>query len=567
MNKIDQLRKLFNKYKIEGYLIPKNDQFFNEFIQQDRDRLKYISNFSGSFGLALILKKINYLFTDGRYIQQATNESSKFYKIIDISEQSVFTLLKKLKIKIGFDPEFFKYSFINKNKYLIPINKNLIDLVWKRKKNNTLNEAYYLNENFSGENYKFKIQKLKNKLKIDKNNFFFISNSENICWLLNLRGKDSPFTPVLNCNALVTNKKLIIFCNLKKISKTIKKIYGSYVEFIDEKLICSKILNNYNKCIKLDIKTSYKIIHFLQKNKIKFKFIADPIFKLKSIKNKIEIQNTKVAHILDGVAVTKFIIWLKTLKKINNMNEISAQLKLEKFRKKNEHYLFPSFPTISGFGKNASIIHYRANQLSNLNFKNNNLYLVDSGAQYKQGTTDVTRTISFGKPSRHHKNIYTRVLKGHISVKEFNLKKNSTGKQIDKVARKYLNNINLDYAHGTGHGVGFFLNVHENPPSISKMSDDYFLEGQVVSNEPGFYHPNNFGIRIENLIYVESKRKKLRFNNLTLVPYDKNLINKKMLNKNEINYINKYHDYIYHLLKNFMNAKELIILKNFCSPI
>ena len=307
--------------------------------------------------------------------------------------------------------------------------------------------------------------------------------------------------------------------------------------------------------------------NYLKKNKINFRFRFDIIYKLKSKKNKIEIQNTKLAHIYDGSAVTKFIIWLKQQKKLTKLNEISAQKKLEIFRKINNQYLFPSFPTISAFAKNAAIIHYHATIKSNLSFRMNGIYLIDSGGQYKQGTTDVTRTICFGKQNLSIQNIYTRILKGHLAVKNFKINKKTTGKKLDIVARKYLVKHGLNYPHSTGHGVGYFLNVHENPPSISKYSKNKFSLGQIISNEPGYYKPGHFGMRIENLIYVNKNKRGLHFSDLTLVPYEKNLINKKLLIKQEITSINNYHKIVFELLKSFMNKKELLILKDLCSPI
>ena len=218
------------------------------------------------------------------------------------------------------------------------------------------------------------------------------------------------------------------------------------------------------------------------------------------------------------------------------ITEISASQKLSNFRKKNKDYLFPSFPTISGTGPNGAIIHYKASKKTNLQIKKGDIYLVDSGGQYKFGTTDVTRTISLKNSDNRIKNIFTRVLKGHIAVTNFNLKKNTTGAQIDKEARKFLKKIGLDYAHGTGHGVGYFLNVHEGPQSISKNNKTNFHEGMIISNEPGYYEKNNFGIRIENLIYVKKKRKKKKvFENLTMAPIEKELIDINLLNKKEKN--------------------------------
>jgi len=200
-------------------------------------------------------------------------------------------------------------------------------------------------------------------------------------------------------------------------------------------------------------------------------------------------------------------------------------------------------------------------------FKNNSSYLVDSGGQYKFGTTDITRTICFGRVNKKRKEIYTRVLKGHIAVNNFNLKKNTLGFHVDKAARKYLKEIGLDYEHGTGHGVGHFLNVHENPPNISKFSKCKFFNGQIMSNEPGFYLKNNFGIRLENLMYIKNNDGKMQFESLTLVPFDKDMIEKKYLNKKEISWINKYHQVVYNKLFYSMNKKERILLEKYCSPI
>ena len=570
MNKISKLKNLFSKYNIEGYLIPKNDSYFNEFINPGEDRLQFISDFTGSAGTAIILKKQNLLFVDGRYITQAKKESAKNFKIIDIAKSSLLDFLNHSKLRIGFDPSLTKYSWhqqLKNKKNFIEVPENLIDKIWKKSNTKIQNKAFILEDIYSGENYQSKLKQVKKILNISNNESFFISASENICWLLNIRGKDSAYTPVLNSQALLTQKKLYVFCEIKKISDTIRQEYKKNVEFKEESLLFKILAKNKNKLITIDRSASVKIINYLNEEKLNIKFKPDPISQLKTQKNKIEIQNTKIAHIYDGVAVAKFIIWLKKQKKIKELSEISAQNKLEKFRKDNPSYLFPSFPTISGFGKNAAIIHYRASKQSNLKFRSTGIYLIDSGGQYKEGTTDITRTISFGKQSLAVKNIYTKVLKGHLAVKNFNLTKKTTGRQIDMAARKYLNINNLDYAHGTGHGVGYFLNVHESPPSISKYSRDNFISGQIISNEPGFYSPGLFGIRIENLIHVEENKKRLYFQDLTLAPYEKNLINIKLLNRKEIKSINHYHKIVFELLKSFMKQEELSIFAEQCSPL
>ena len=570
MSKISKLKNLFSKYNIEGYLIPKNDSYFNEFINPREDRLKFISNFTGSAGIAVILKNQNLLFVDGRYIAQAKKESSKNFKIIDITKSSLTDFLNHSKLRIGFDASLTKYSWhqqLKNKKNFIEVPENLIDKIWKKSNTKIQNKAFVLENVYSGEHYQNKLKQVKKILNINNNKSFFISASENICWLLNIRGKDSAYTPVLNSQALLTQKKLYVFCEIQKIPNTIKQAYKKNVAFKEESFLFKILAKNKKKLITIDPSASVKTVNYLNEKKLNVRFKPDPISQLKTKKNRIEIQNTKVAHIYDGVAVAKFIIWLKKQKKINKLSEISAQNKLEKFRKDNSSYLFPSFPTISGFGKNAAIIHYRASKQSNLKFRSNGIYLIDSGGQYKEGTTDITRTIAFGKQSPAVKNIYTKVLKGHLAVKNFNLTKKTTGRQIDMAARKYLNITNLDYAHGTGHGVGYFLNVHESPPSISKYSRDNFVSGQIISNEPGFYSPGLFGMRIENLIYVEEIKNRLCFQDLTLVPYEKNLINVKLLNRKEVKSINRYHAIVFELLKSFMKEEELSIFAEQCSPL
>jgi len=266
---------------------------------------------------------------------------------------------------------------------------------------------------------------------------------------------------------------------------------------------------------------------------------------------------------IDGIALTKFLFWLKKNFRRKKITEISAQEKLENFRKMNKTYKFPSFSTISGSGPNSAIIHYKASLKSNRTLKKGDLYLVDSGGQYSFGTTDVTRTISLDNDSNFIKEIYTRVLKGHIAVSNHKYKKNSKGSDVDKDARKYLKKIKLDYPHGTGHGVGYFLNVHEGPQSFSKNNKVNLIPGMIISNEPGYYKEGHFGIRIENLIYI----KKNKFEELTLAPIDKNLIKKNMLNKKEIDWLNKYHVKVKKNLFKFMNRDEKANLIDACSPV
>ena len=572
MNKIKKLRELFKIYKIDGYIVPKNDKFFGEYIDKSEDRLNFISSFSGSAGISLILKKNAFLFVDGRYTLQAKKETNKNFKIIEIFNIKPKKILSKIgkKLTIGFDPKLFSEAnlinnFYSKNVSLMPIKKNLIDKIWLNKPAIKINKFFTLNNKYTGKNYKSKIDIVCKILKKRKINKLLITAPENLAWLLNIRGKDSKFSPLPNCHAIIDRKgKIVLIVNIKKINKKFKSYFKSSVTYLDE----SKITQYLDKLNSKDIFLIDKnyCSYFLKKEiEKRFKFLekTDPIFFLKSKKNKVEINNSIKSHIFDGVALTKFIFWLKNNINKTKITEISAEKKLEIFRKKNINYQFSSFSTISGSGPNGAIVHYRADNKSNRLIRKNDIYLCDSGGQYHYGTTDVTRTICFSEQPQRIKNIFTKVLKGHIGVVTCNIKKNSSGKKIDIIARAPLKKVGLDYQHGTGHGVGYFLNVHEGPQAISKFNNVKLDKGMIISNEPGYYEKNKFGIRIENLIYIKKIKNKLKFENLTLAPIEKDLIDFKLLERKEKKYLNDYHKKVYLTLRPYLDKKEKIWLKSY----
>ncbi len=554
-NRINTLISKFKKYNIDGYVIPKNDEFFSEYSANDR--LKTISNFSGSAGYSIILKKKNYLFVDGRYTIQAKKEAGKTFKIIDLHKIINCNLFKNLSI--GFDPKLFTSTqikkFFYKNNKVKLIESNLIDQIYQRKVK--LSKPFFsLNNKVVGEDYKTKIEKIRKYLNKNKSDYLFITAPENVAWLLNIRGYDNPNSPIPNCHLIIDNKNSFYLISHKnKVSKLIneKKIKSDQV--IEPENFNEFISNLKGKKIIIDRNTCSIFFENLIKKKFKILKKEDPIYLLKSLKNKTEIKNMLKSHILDGVALTKFIHWIKNINK-KKITEFEAQNKLENFRKKNKEYLYPSFNTIAGTGGNGAIVHYRATKINTKKIDKKDIFLCDSGGQYKYGTTDVTRTICFSTPKKNIKNIFTRVLKGHIAVVKSNLNKYSSGNLIDIRARKFLKEINLDYQHGTGHGVGFFLNVHEGPQSISKLNKIKFLEGMILSNEPGYYKKNKFGIRIENLIYVKKSKSKLYFENLTLAPIDTDLINFDLLTNVEKSYLWKYNLDIYAKLHKYLNPNE-----------
>ncbi|MDC3125264.1 aminopeptidase P family protein [Candidatus Pelagibacter sp.] len=561
-NKLKSLRNKFKKYNIDGYIVPKNDDYFTEYSKINR--LKIISNFSGSAGLAIILKNKNYLFTDGRYTIQSQIECGKNFKIVSYEKIINCNLFKNLTL--GIDPKLItndqlKKFFLKNNKIKF-INRNLIDEIKKQKIKDDF-PFFTISKNIVGESYTSKISKISKYLKSNKSDYIFISAPENVAWILNIRGRDGPNSPVPNCRLIISkNKKLILISNLKKSKNLIKEKLIKLNEIIDIKNFSKKIHQLKGNNFIIDGKSCS--IYFENIIKCKFKIIKreDPTYLLKAVKNKIEIKNIIDAHILDGAALTKFLYWIRNTNR-KQINEVQAQNKLEQFRKMNKNYLYPSFDTIAGSGKNGAIVHYRATKEKCRIIEKKDIFLCDSGGQYKYGTTDVTRTICFSKPKSAIKDIFTKVLKGHIAVASTNLKKDNTGNKIDKRARKFLKESNLDYAHGTGHGVGFFLNVHEGPQSISKINKIKINEGMVLSNEPGFYKKNKFGIRIENLVYVKKENNKLFFENLTMAPIENDLINFSLLTNLEKNYLFKYHLNVYSKISKYLNSKEKKWLASF----
>ena len=415
---------------------------------------------------------------------------------------------------------------------------------------------FSLSKNIVGQSHLDKIKKVSNFLKKNNSDYLFVSAPENVAWVLNIRGFDNPNSPIPNCRLLISNKnRFFLISERKKLKKLIKEkkiIKKQIIEPTNFEHLINKV--DKGKII-IDNKSCSIFYETLIAKKFKILKKQDPIYFYKSIKNKIEIRNMIKSHIFDGVALTKFLYWIKKINK-KKITEFEAQKKLESFRKQNKNYLFPSFNTIAGTGANGAIVHYKANKKNSRIINKKDIFLCDSGGQYSYGTTDVTRTICFSPPKNSIKNIFTRVLKGHIAVANTDLKKYFTGKMIDVLARKSLKEKKLDYGHGTGHGVGFFLNVHEGPQAITKLNEVKICEGMILSNEPGFYKKGSFGVRIENLVYVKKIKNRLSFKNLTLAPIEKELINFKLLNSKEKQYLFKYHFEVYQKISKFLNKNE-----------
>ncbi len=397
---INKIKNLINLNNLDGYIVPKNDEFFTEYSKMNK--LEIVANFSGSAGFILILKNSNHLFVDGRYTIQAKKQSGKKFKIHEIPYEWPKDILKNdARLNIGFDPKLFTTEtlkiYFNNSCNLFPINSNLFKT--KAEIINKDNLIYQINTSIIGESSKSKINRLNKILESEKLDNLFISSGENVCWLLNIRGKDLPNSPIANFQAILTsNKNIILFGNIKKLKNIKKEFLKNKISF-HEKDDFFKILSYLKgKSFCIDSKTCSVFNEKLINSKFLIKKKVDPINDLKSVKNNTEIKNMIEAHIKDGVAVTKFLYWIKN-SNIRKLDEIKVEKKLESFRKQSKYYLFPSFSTIAGSGPNGAIIHYRSSIKSNRKLNKDHLLLVDSGGQYKWGTTDITRTISFSDPN------------------------------------------------------------------------------------------------------------------------------------------------------------------------
>ena len=577
-NKLQQLRIQMQDQNIDVCLINQTDEFQNEFLPQYSKRLQWLTNFSGSAGEALITKNKAYLFVDGRYTLQAKLEvNQNVYKVYNYSKKTPTEILKSLKLNkpnFGIDGNIITVKKLNlltselkTNVSIKLLEKNLVDLIWYSRPKIKKSIVWHHKRSFHGTDVSDKITTVKKIIKKNKAQYLFITSNESICWLLNLRSSDLAYTPIFMSRLIISDSgECFLFANIKEGLKFPKAVKFHQIEL--------NLLSNFlsdtiaNKKIIADPRTlSSNTNDFLLKNKVKIKLINDPIEVLKSQKNNSEIKGIRAAHLRDGVALTKAIFWIKEKVLKKNLTELQAVKKIDSNRLKNKNFYSLSFPTIAGSGPNGAIVHYHANKKSNRKIKDTDLFLIDSGAQYLDGTTDVTRTISFRKVSNEQKKMNTLVLKGHIAVATSVFSKSETGKLLNINARKYLRQHNCDFDHGTGHGVGYFLNVHEGPQSISSVSKVKFLPGMIISNEPGYYKTNEYGIRIENLVNVKVHGNKYKFETLTLAPIDRQLIETSLLSKNEIKWLNTYHEHVYIKLGKYLESKEKIWLKAECSNL
>ncbi len=543
--KLHQVRLLFPENQINGYIISTKDEYLSEYPPAYAKRLEYLTGFSGSNGLAVILENTVLFFTDGRYLTQCSKELDRdSFQIFDQKQLIDFPWENYTSPGdiIGYDPAIFTCNALLplKKLNLKAVQGNLIDKIWDDRPSKPNSTIYNYDVSFAGEERTEKIAKCRNFLDTHGGEALVITNPEILCWLFNIRAADIEFSPLLLANGYITKENSYLFTDSTRIQGDLKGITivpeTAFIQIIQQQQ--GKILFDDNLCS--------KYISDIIKQK-EHQNVVNPCLLWKSCKNSVEIDKMIEAHIQDGVAAVEFLSFLAS-DDLSKYSEYDLGLKLKDFRSKGYNYVTDSFPAIIGFKENGAIIHYRASQKSAKKMVGDGLLLIDSGGQYLGATTDITRVAVIGKPEQKYREYYTKILKGHLNLAMIKFPKESvTGANLDILARQFLWQDGDDYPHGTGHGVGSFLSVHEGPQNISLTSYGTKLAaGMVISNEPGFYQPGEFGIRIENMMYVKETTNSdfLEFGMLTLVPYEKNLIDKDLLSKDELNYLTCYYKLI-----------------------
>lgn len=564
LDRLKELRRLMERSGVDAYLVPRADEHQGEYVPPSSERLKWLTSFSGSAGLAIVSKKTAVVFVDGRYTVQARTE-------VDTDHIEV-SLLPRPRIAewlsdhlargstIGFDPHLHTIAEIErlaqalkkKEIKLKPIARNLVDRIWgSHRPAPPLAPVSVRSLKLAGRPAEDKIADIQQRLKADHHDAVVLTLTDSIAWAFNIRGSDVAHTPVALAFAVIPQSgKPELFVAPEKIDAAARSHLSAFCkisppEALDARL---KALRAANKHVRLDPNTAaYQFARDLG-GPGKIARGPDPCIPLKAIKNAAEIKGARAAQLRDGVAVTRFLCWLDANGASGHVDEIEAVRELETFRRETNQLREISFDTISGSGPNGAIVHYRVTEGTNRKLRPGELFLIDSGGQYLDGTTDITRTVAIGKPTQEMCERFTLVLKGHIAIATARFPEGTRGIEIDGFARRALWQHGLDYDHGTGHGIGSYLSVHEGPQSISRAGMAQLQPGMICSNEPGYYKEGAYGIRIENLVLVSEPRaipggdrKMLEFETLTLAPIDRRLVVKALLTSEELGWLNDYH--------------------------
>ncbi|WP_295845268.1 aminopeptidase P family protein [Tardiphaga sp.] len=549
--------------QLTGFVIPRADQQQNEYVPPSDERLAWITGFTGSAGMAIVLTHDAAVFVDGRYTLQAAKQVDvkawRVESLIEPPPEDWLTERLKPGDRLGFDPwlhtsaaaERLAAACIKAGAELVAVDSNPLDAVWTERPAPPLGEVTVHGLEYAGESEADKLSRIRAELTRLRVDALVLSDSHAVAWTFNIRGADVSHTPLPLSYALVPRDgRPSIFIDHRKLSNSARDHLQASADVKEPEALLTTLaaLAATGASIALDNATAAEALsRLITASGGKPVRGNDPVALLKAMKNPVEIKGTQTAHRRDAVALARFLAWIDREAPKGGLTEIDAVEALETFRRDTGALKDVSFPTIAGTGPNGAIVHYRVTRKTNRRIAPGDLLLIDSGAQYQDGTTDVTRTIAIGEPTDEMRDRFTRVLRGHIAIARAAFPDGTSGAQLDTLARQFLWHAGLDFAHGTGHGVGSYLSVHEGPARISKLGTTPLKRGMILSNEPGYYKPGAFGIRIENLeLVVEApiegaEQPMNQFETLTLAPIDRRLINAGRISQRELNWINDYH--------------------------
>ncbi len=560
--RVAQLRAELKRRGLDGFVVPRADRQQNEYLPASEERLAWLTDFTGSAGLGFVLAERAALFVDGRYtVQAAAQVDAKIFAIehlVDAPPEQWLEQNLKSGAKLGYDPwlhttegaERLRKACATAGAELVAVEDNPIDALWSDRPAPPAGPVTLRDIKFAGESAADKLKRIQADLKKLRADVAVVSDPQNVAWAFNIRGSDVAHTPLAIAFAVIPHEgRPALYVAVGKLDNKTRHALEEFAEVRAPGDLVVDLAKFKGKTVRLDSTSAADALtRLVAGSGGKPVRGPDPIALMKAVKNHAEIAGSRAAHKRDGVAMARFLAWLDSEAPKGTLTEIDAVEALESFRRETGLLKDISFPTIAGSGPNGAIVHYRVTRASNRIIGTNELFLVDSGAQYEDGTTDITRTVAIGTPSDEMRDRFTRVLKGHIAIATAVFPESTSGAQLDPLARLALWQAGLDFDHGTGHGVGSYLSVHEGPARISKLGTVALKRGMILSNEPGYYKAGAYGVRIENLVLVvaapepEGGEKPLNaFETLTLAPIDRRLIETRLLTAKERNWIDSYH--------------------------
>ncbi|HET9810885.1 MAG TPA: aminopeptidase P family protein [Sphingomicrobium sp.] len=592
-DRLAALREQLKADRLDGFVVPLTDEHMSEYVGSYAQRLAWLTGFEGSAGSAVVLPEEAAIFVDGRYTLQVRSQvDGKHWSYQSVPETSAADWLKEHApqgARIGYDPWLHTRDWVKKAKAalasrgaeLVAVGENPIDKIWRDRPEASKAKLVVQPDEYAGKSAAEKRTDIADLLAKKHADAAVLSALDSIAWAFNVRGADVTHTPVALAYAIVNaDATADLFVAGEKIGPEVRQHLGNGVRLHERSEFESALGAMGGKTVVVDPERAVSaIFDALEKAGAKILSVRDPTILPKALKNPVEIAGQRAAQERDGVAIARFLHWIDEEAPGGEVDELIASDKLESLRRESPELRDLSFDSISGAGPNGAIVHYRSSEKTNRRLETGSLYLIDSGGQYVDGTTDITRTVPIGEPTDEMRDRFTRVLKGHIAVATAVFPKGTRGTQLDSFARRPLWDAGLDYAHGTGHGVGSFLAVHEGPQRIAPVTssqsggDEPLAAGMIISNEPGYYKTGEYGIRIENLVLVVdveiegAEKDMLGFETLTFAPIDRRLIVKAMLSPGELQWLNDYHRQVLEKIGPNLSDSDRQWLEQACAPI